>query len=70
MTETLQSSSAREMTAEASLTPERLCSLGLSDVTPDALAYCLRHGLRQYLLLAIDLMHQCFSSVEDMSSTT
>jgi hypothetical protein len=64
MTETLQSSSAREMTAEASLTPERLCSLGLSDVPPDALAYCLRHGLRQYLLLAIDLIHQCFSSIE------
>ena len=62
MTETLQSSSARE--TEASLTPERLCSLGLSDEPPAALAYCLRHGLRQYLLLAIDLIHQCFSSIE------
>ena len=64
MTETLQSSLTREMAAEGALTPERLCSIGLSDVAPDAVAYCLQHGLRQYLLLAIDLMHQCFSSVE------
>jgi hypothetical protein len=65
MTEALQSSSAREMTAEVSLPPEWLCSLGFSEVTPDALAYCLRHGFRQYLLIAIDLMRQCFSRVED-----
>jgi hypothetical protein len=64
MTETLQSSLTREMAAEGALTPERLCSIGLSDVVPDAVAYCLQPGLRQYLLLAIDLMHQCFSSVE------
>jgi len=65
MTEALPSSSAREMPAEVLLPPEWLCSLGFSDVPPDALAYCLRHGLRQYLLIAIDLMRQCFSGVED-----
>ena len=64
MAEAWQSGSAGEMTAEVSLTPEQLCALGLSEVTPDALAYCLQHGLRHYLLLAIDLIHQCFSSVD------
>ena len=64
MAEAWQSGSTGKMTAEVSLTPEQLCALGLSDVTPDALAYCLQHGLRHYLLLAIDLIHQCLSSVE------
>ena len=63
MTDALQSNPAGGMTAEVSLTPERLCSLGLSEVTPDALAYCFRHGLRQSLLIAIALLRQCFSSV-------
>jgi hypothetical protein len=64
MAEAWQSGSAGEMTAEVSLTPEQVCALGLSEVTPDALAYCLQHGLRHSLLLAIDLIHQCFCSVD------
>lgn len=51
------------ITADVLLTPEQLCSLGLSEVAPDALAYCLQHSLQQYLLTAIDLMRQCFASV-------
>jgi hypothetical protein len=63
MTEVLQSNPVEEMTVEASLTPEQLCSLGLSEAPPDALTYCLRHGLQQYLLAALTLIRQCFSSV-------
>ena len=64
MAEALQSGSAGEMTAEVSLTPEQLCALGLSEVAPDALSYCLQHGLQHYLLLGIDLIHQCFARVD------
>ena len=63
MTEALPSNPAGRMTAEMSLTPERLCSLGLSEVTPDALAYCLQHGLQQYLFTAIALIGQWFPSI-------
>lgn len=64
MTETLQSHQAGGITAEVSHTPEWLCSLGLSEVTPDALVYCLRHGLQHDLLVAITLIRQCFASVQ------
>jgi hypothetical protein len=63
MTEAMQSKPIGGITAEVSLTPERLCSLGLSEVTPDALAYCLRYGLWQYLLTATTLIGQCFPSI-------
>ena len=48
---------------EMSQLSEQLCSLGLSEGPPDALEYCLRQGLRQDLLTAIELVRQCFVKV-------
>ena len=63
MADALQASPEGETAAGMSRLSERLCSLGLSAVPPDALAYCLRQGLRQELLTAIELMRQCFVKV-------
>lgn len=63
MPDALQTNPDGGAPAGMSLLSERLYSLGLSEVAPGALEYCLRHELRQYLLNAIDLMRQGFSKV-------
>jgi hypothetical protein len=64
MSEILPSNLEGGITTEVSLTPERLCALGCSDVAPEALEYCLRQGLWQYLLVALDLVREYFASVQ------
>ena len=63
MAEALPFSSEGETAAGMSRLSERLCSLGLSAGSLDALESCLRQELRQDLLTAIELMRQCFVKV-------